>query len=170
MTGLETYSASELTQLQPLGQISEYRGEITVRVRREQLLSVLKICRDDLRFELCTGVSAVHYPHDHGVELHAVYHLLSMTYNRRLRIEAAAPDSDPHIPSGVAIYPTLDWHEREAYDMVGIVFDGHPALTRILMPDDWQGHPQRKDYPLGGVPVEYHGATIAPPDERRSFR
>ena len=161
---------NDLSPYEPLGEVSEYRGEITVRVRRDQLLHVLGICRDELRFELCTGVSAVHYPHDAGAELHAVYHLLSMTFNRRIRIETTAPDSDPHVPSGVTIYPTLDWHEREAYDMVGIVFDGHPALTRILMPDDWQGHPQRKDYPLGGVPVEYHGAAIAPPDERRSFR
>lgn len=164
------FSSAEVETLQPMGEISEYRGEITVRVPREQVLTVLRICRDDLRFELCTGVSAVHYPHDHEAEFHAVYHLLSMTYNRRLRIEVAAPEHDPHIPSGVAVYPTLDWHEREAYDMFGIVFDGHPALTRILMPDDWAGHPQRKDYPLGGVPVEYHGATIEPPDQRRSFR
>jgi NADH-quinone oxidoreductase subunit C len=171
MTDLQTiYSTAELDQLRPLGELSEHRGEVTVRVRREDLLSALRICRDDLRFELCTGVSAVHYPDDLGAELHAVYHLLSMTFNRRIRVETAAPDTDPHVPSAVAVYPTLDWHEREAYDMFGIVFDGHPALTRILMPDDWKGHPQRKDYPLGGVPVEYHGATIAPPDERRSFR
>ena len=66
-------------------------------------------------------------------------------------------------------YPTADWHERETWDFFGIVFDGHPALTRILMPDDWPGHPQRKDYPLGGIPVEYKGATIPPPDQRRSY-
>ena len=161
---------TELAVLESLGEVSEFRGEVTVRVRREDLLRALTICRDELRFELCTGVSAVHYPADAGAELHAAYHLLSMTYNRRIRVEATAPDSDPHLPSGVAIYPTLDWHEREAYDMFGVVFDGHPALTRILMPDDWDGHPQRKDYPLGGIPVEYHGATIAPPDQRRSFR
>ena len=59
--------------------------------------------------------------------------------------------------------------ERETWDMFGIVFDGHPGLTRILMPDDWVGHPQRKDYPLGGIPVEYKGAQIPPPDERRSY-
>ena len=66
-------------------------------------------------------------------------------------------------------YPACDWHERETWDFFGIVFDGHPALTRIEMPDDWKGHPQRKDYPLGGIPVEYRGATVPPPDERRSY-
>ena len=102
-------------------------------------------------------------------ELHAVYHLLSMTHNRRIRLEVSCPDDDPHVPSVVAVYPTADWHERETYDFFGIVFDGHPALTRIEMPDDWRGHPQRKDYPLGGIPVEYKGATILPPDDRRAY-
>ena len=147
------------------------RGEITFHVRREDLPFVAQMFRDDdaLRFELCSGVSGVHYPADTGRELHAVYHLLSMTHNRRVRLEVSVPDADPHIPSLVSIYPTNDWHERETFDMFGIVFDGHPSLTRILMPDDWPGHPQRKDYPLGGIPVEYKGGTIPPPDERRSY-
>jgi NADH-quinone oxidoreductase subunit C len=148
-----------------------HRGEITFHVRREDLPTVAQVLRDDerLRFEFCSGVSGVHYPEDTGRELHAVYHLLSMTHNRRIRVEVTAPDADPHIPSIVSVYPTNDWHERETFDMFGIVFDGHPALTRILMPDDWPGHPQRKDYPLGGIPVEYKGATVPPPDERRSY-
>ena len=148
-----------------------HRGEITFHVRREDLPAVAQLLRDDaaLRFEFCSGVSGVHYPDDAGRELHAVYHLLSMTHNRRIRLEVTAPDADPHIPSLVAVYPTNDWHERETFDLFGIVFDGHPALTRILMPDDWPGHPQRKDYPLGGIPVEYKGGTIPPPDERRSY-
>ena len=148
-----------------------HRGEITFHVRREDLLAVAKVLRDDerLRFEFCSGVSGVNYPEDTGRELHAVYHLLSMSHNRRIRVEVTAPDADPHIPSIVSVYPTNDWHERETYDMFGIVFDGHPSLTRILMPDDWPGHPQRKDYPLGGIPVEYKGGTIQPPDERRSY-
>jgi len=148
-----------------------HRGEITFHVRREDLPTVAKLLRDDpaLRFEFCSGVSGVHYPDDTGRELHAVYHLLSMTFNRRIRVEVSCPDSDPHVPSIVATYPTNDWHERETYDMFGIIFDGHPALTRILMPDDWPGHPQRKDYPLGGIPVEYKGGSIPPPDERRSY-
>jgi len=148
-----------------------HAGELTLVVQRERLPALMRQLRDDdrLRFELCSGVSGVHYPDQTGAELHAVYHLLSMTFNRRIRLETTAPDADPHLPSLVPVYPTCDSHERETYDMFGIVFDGHPGLTRILMPDDWPGHPQRKDYPLGGIPVEYHGATIAPPDERRSY-
>ena len=148
-----------------------HRGEITFHVRRQDLVAVAKLLRDDpkLRFEFCAGVSGVHYPEQQGRELHAVYHLLSMTYNRRVRLEVACPDGDPHIPSLVAVYPTNDWHERETWDFFGIIFDGHPALTRIQMPDDWPGHPQRKDYPLGGIPVEYKGGSIPPPDQRRSY-
>jgi NADH-quinone oxidoreductase subunit C len=148
-----------------------HRGEITFHVRREDLLSVVQLLRDEprLRFEMCLGVSGVHYPDDSGRELHAVYHLLSMTHNRRIRLEVSVPDADPHLPSVAGVYPTSDWHERETYDMFGIIFDGHPSLTRILMPDDWPGHPQRKDYPLGGIPVEYKGAEIPPPDQRRSY-
>ncbi len=110
-----------------------------------------------------SGVSGVHYPDDAGRELHAVYPLMSITHNRRIRVEVAVPDADPHIPSLFRVYPTTDWHERETYDFFGIIFDGHPSLTRIEMPDDWVGHPQRKDYPLGGIPVEYHGAEIPRP-------
>jgi NADH-quinone oxidoreductase subunit C len=147
------------------------RGELTLHVRREYLVEVARLLRDEpsLAFELCGGVSGVHYPGDAGRELHAVYQLLSITHNRRLRLEVSVPDADPHVPSVVDVYPTCDWHERETWDFFGIIFDGHPALTRIEMPDDWKGHPQRKDYPLGGIPVEYRGATVPPPDERRSY-
>ena len=147
------------------------RGELTFYVRRERLPEVAAKFRDDpaLRFELCTGVSGVHYPEDTGRELHAVYHLLSITHNRRVRLEVTTPDADRHIPSLVGVYPANNWHERETWDLFGIIFDGHPGLTRIQMPDDWKGHPQRKDYPLGGIPVEYRGAKIPAPDERRNY-
>jgi NADH-quinone oxidoreductase subunit C len=147
------------------------RDEITFHVRREELLGFATALRDDpaLRFEMCMGVSGVHFPHEKGRELHAVYPFLSVTHNRRIRVEVSCPDADPHIPSLTSLYPGNDWHERETYDFFGIVFDGHPGLTRIEMPDDWPGHPQRKDYPLGGIPVEYKGAQIPPPDERRSY-
>ena len=149
-----------------------HRGELTLFVKREALPALLQTLRDDprLRFEHFSGVSGVDYPNDPtGRRLHAVYHLLSMTHRRRLRLEVAVSDADPHVPSATAIYPGANWHERETWDFFGIVFDGHPALTRIQMPDDWPGHPQRKDYPLGGVPVEYKGAQIPPPDERRAY-
>ncbi len=147
------------------------RSEITFHVRREHLLEFVRALRDDLalRFEMCMGVSGVHFPEQTGRELHAVYPFLSITHNRRVRVEVSVPDDDRHLPSIVSVYPTNDWHERETWDFFGLIFDGHPALTRILMPDDWPGHPQRKDYPLGGIPVEYKGAEIPPPDQRRSY-
>jgi NADH-quinone oxidoreductase subunit C len=148
------------------------RGELTLHIKRERLVEVARILRDtpSLRFEFCLGVSGVHYPTEKGRELHAVYPLLSITNNRRIRLEVSVPESDPHIPSLVEVWAGNNWNERETYDMFGIIFDGHPALTRILMPDDWPGHPQRKDYPLGGIEVEYKGAVIPPPDRRRSYR
>ena len=147
------------------------RGELTLHVAREHLVMVATLLRDEpsLAFEMCLGVSGVHYPWDSGRELHAVYPMLSITHNRRVRMEVSVPDADPHLPSLVGVYPTCDWHERETWDFFGMVFDGHPALTRIEMPDDWKGHPQRKDYPLGGIPVEYRGATVPPPEDRRSY-
>lgn len=146
------------------------RGELTLHVKREKLTEVAIILRDKLLFEMCLGVSGVHYPNETGRELHAVYPLLSMTRNQRIRLEVSIPESDPHIPSLVEVWGGNNWNERETFDMFGIIFDGHPGLTRILMPDDWRGHPQRKDYPLGGIPVEYKGATVPPPNERRSYR
>ena len=147
------------------------RDELTLHIAREHLLRVATALRNDpsLRFELCSSVSGVDYLASVN-RLHSVVHLTSMTYRLRVRLEISVPVEDPHVPSLTALYPTADWQEREAFDMFGIVYDGHPALTRILMPDDWDGHPQRKDYPLGGIPVQYKGATIPPPDERRAYK
>jgi NADH-quinone oxidoreductase subunit C len=148
------------------------RGEMTLHVRPEKIAEVCQVMRDDpaLRFELCSSVSGVDYLGADRRRLHVSYHLTSMTYRRLVRLEVAVPAEDPHVASVTSVYPTADWQERETYDMFGVVFEGHPNLTRILMPDDWEGHPQRKDYPLGGVPVEYKGAEIPPPDQRRSYQ
>jgi len=163
------------------------RGEITYYVRTETVREVCQVLRDDvaLSFELCSSVSGVDYGFTGGggdndqpvaQRLHVVYHLTSMTFRHRVRVEVALDvpgnggmNEHPHVPSVVAVYPTADWHEREVWDMFGIVFDGHPGLTRILMPDDWAGHPQRKDYPVGGIPIEYKGAEIPPPEQRRAY-
>ncbi len=146
------------------------RGELTLHVAPQRVAEVVRVLRDspDLRFELLSSLSGVDYP-SVPERLHVAYHLTSMTYRRRLRVETAVTVEDPHVASVTGVYPTADFHERECWDFFGVVFDGHPALTRIFMPDDWQGHPQRKDYPLGGVPVEYKGAQVPPPDERRAY-
>jgi NADH-quinone oxidoreductase subunit C len=146
--------------------------ELTLHIRPERILDVCRTMRDDeaLRFELCSSVSGVDYLGADARRLHVVYQLTSMTFRRRVRLEAAVGPENPRLPSVTSVYPTADWQERETYDMFGVVFEGHPNLTRILMPDDWEGHPQRKDYPLGGVPVEYKGAEIPPPDRRRSYQ
>ncbi len=146
------------------------RGELTLHIKRERLVEVAKILRDTLKFEMCMGVSGVNYPSDTNRELHAVYPLLSITKNQRIRLEVSVADLDPHIPSLVEVWAGNNWHERETFDMFGIIFDAHPGLTRILMPDDWEGHPQRKDYSLGGISVEFKGATIPPPNERRVYK
>lgn len=153
-------------------QVTVHNGELTLYIARDHLLAVAQHLRDDqdLRFEMCLGVNGVHYPADAGRELHAVYPMQSITHNRRIRVEVAVSEADPHIPSLTGIYPMNNWHERETWDFFGIIFDGHPSLARIAMPDDWVGHPQRKDYPLGGIPVEYKGAEIPSPDQRRQYR
>ena len=148
------------------------RDELTLHVKGAYLFETATELRDTetLRFEQCMGVSGAHYPEEKNRELHAIYHLLSMTHNRRIRIEVSIPDANPHLPSLVEVWAGCNWNERETFDMFGIIFDGHPALTRILMPDDWPGHPQRKDYPLGGIDVEYKGAVVPPPSDRREYR
>jgi NADH-quinone oxidoreductase subunit C len=147
------------------------RGELTLHIVPDRIAEVLQIMRDDesLRFELCSSVDAVDYLASDPRRFHICYELTSMTYRRLVRLEVAVAE-DQAVPSVTSVYPTADWQEREVYDMFGVVFTGHPNLTRILMPDDWEGFPQRKDYPLGGVPVEYKGAEIPPPDQRRVYQ
>jgi NADH-quinone oxidoreductase subunit C len=164
-------------------------GELTVHVAPEQLVEVLTFCRDDaeLGCELLADLSGVHWPAgDHVVQrqpsttgwpeyriardegvIEVLYILRSVSRNHWLRISVGTSDDDPRLPSVTGVYETANFHEREVYDFFGVVFDGHPDLTRILMPDDWLGHPHRKDYPLGGVDIPYeHDKFIPPPDER----
>ncbi|MCL1842055.1 MAG: NADH-quinone oxidoreductase subunit C [Propionibacteriaceae bacterium] len=155
---------------QAILQVVVYRGEVTFYIDRTQLTELVKHLRDDegLRFEALMSVHGVHYPAQVGSEFHVIYELMSMTHNRRIRLETMCPASDPHVPSVVATYPMANYDEREVWDMFGVIFDGHPGLTRILMPDDWVGHPLRKDYPLGGVPLEFKGAVVPPVDQREN--
>jgi len=148
--------------------VAGHRGEVTVELPRERLVEVCTWLRDhpSARFRLLSDLSGTDYP-DRPDRLCVDYHLYSFDHNVRLRLKVRVSVEDPHVPSVTGVWPTADWHEREVYDFFGVRFDGHPNLIRILMPEDWQGYPQRKDYPLGGVEVEYKGAHIAPPDTRR---
>ena len=126
----------------------------------KQMVSAFK----DAGFETCSDLCAVDYLTHPGRSLpdgvaperfEVVVNLLSLSMRQRVRIRVQVPESDPSVDSLTDVYPGVDAMEREAYDMVGIVFAGHPDMTRILMPEDWEGHPLRKDYAVGKVPVQF---------------
>jgi len=123
-------------------------GDATAIVDAGQLIPVLTLLRDDsaLEFAMLTDVTAVDYlPRVPRFEV--VYHLFSPALSQRVRIKVRVPEDDPHVPSAVALYASANWMEREVYDLYGIVFDEHPDLRRILLYDQFEGHPLRKDYP-----------------------
>lgn len=130
---------------------STFRNELTVFIAKDSIVEVSKFLRDDpdLNFDFLSDLCGVDKtPSDNTLEV--VYHLYSINKNHRVRLKAKVPTSKPNISSVVDVWKTADWHEREAYDLVGIIFDGHPDLRRILTPDGFEGHPLRKDYPLKG--------------------
>ena len=132
---------------------SEFRGEISVVVRATDLLPICQFLRDDadLAFDLCLFVSAVDQL-DLGLSPRfvAVYQLYSLKHHRRLRLKVPLSGEAPTVDSVSTVWAAADWHEREAFDLMGIKFRGHPKLKRILMPDDWSGYPLRKEYPQRG--------------------
>ena len=143
------------------------RGEVTVVVDPEEVVSALTFLRDDpdLTFGWLADLSATDWP-GREPRFWIAYHLFSMDLGHRVRVKAGLGPDEPHVASVTPIYPTANWLEREVFDMYGVSFDGHPDLRRILMPEDWDGHPLRKDYALGGTGTQYKGAFIPPVDER----
>lgn len=134
----------------------EFRGELTVIVKAEKIIEVAQHLRDadGLKYNLLSDITVVdYYPAE--PRFGVCYHLYSMAFNRRLRLKVLWSDGDAPVPSMTQLWPSANWEEREAYDMMGIVFSGHPDMRRIFMPDDWQGYPQRKDYPLGYETVQF---------------
>lgn len=134
--------------------VKSYAGETTLVVKPERLPEVLHYLRDTrgLVYNFLSDISPVdYYPETrYGGERFGVsYHLYSMLYNRRLRVKVYLFEDDPSMPTATEVFPGANWLEREAYDMMGIEFKGHPDLRRVLMPEDWNGHPHRRDYPLG---------------------
>jgi NADH-quinone oxidoreductase subunit C len=143
------------------------RGEATLVVDREALLDALADLRSDdrLRLDFLSSVTATDWP-GRDPRFWVAYELYSLEHQHRLRVKVGVPEDDPRVPSVVPLFPTADWHERETYDFFGIVFDGHPDLRRILMPEGWEGHPLRKTEELGGVDTRYRGAFVPPVDRR----
>jgi len=136
---------------QAVAEVIDYRGETTVVVPRQHLARVSEYLANqpDLLFSFLSDLTPVdRFPLEPRFELN--YHLLSLDRKERLRLRVRLPGGEPVVASVTPVWPTANWHEREACDLFGIRFEGHPDLTRILMPDDWEGHPLRKDYPVEG--------------------
>lgn len=160
MTELQTIPEPQDVLKEQFGEaivdVQTFRGELTLVVDPEHLLAIAQYCRDypDLDYNYLSDVSGIdYYPEEPRFGVN--YHLVSLRKNRRLRLRVMWSDGDEDVPSVTGIWPSANWFERETYDMYGIPFDGHPDMRRILMPDDWDGHPLRRDYPLGYEVVQF---------------
>ncbi len=139
--------------------IVEFRGETTIVVSPDQIVNVMRYLQDTpgLIYNYLSDISAVDYypeytrPGRFGVS----YHIYSMLYNRRLRVKVYLDEEDPRLPSIIDVWPAANWLEREIMDMMGIKFEGHPDPRRLLMPEDWNGHPHRRDFPLGYETIQF---------------
>ena len=147
-------------------------GEVTIRIPRERLVEVARLLRDHEQggYDLPLCVTAVDWPdREPGVpRFDVVYQLRSMRHNDVVRLVIQVPEDDPRVPTLEGVFAGMDWHEREAYDLFGIEFEGHHDLRRILLPDDWEGHPLRKDYVSFGEPIAFtHNLEWALPAQER---
>lgn len=142
----------------------EFRGELTVVIKKEKLVEICKFLRDDsdLKFDHLADVSGVDFL-ERAPRFDISYHMYSIPKNHRLRIKLKIEENEA-IPSVTSVWSTANWHEREIFDMFGLKFEGHPDLRRILMADDWVGHPLRRDYPLGYEEVQFTFNKDRPPE------
>ena len=147
------------------------RGQDVRHIARDQLVAEVRRLRDEDGFNVCADLTAVDYvayspprevPDDITAErFEVVIGLLSHSKAQRLRLRVQVPATDMTCPSLFEVHPGVEALEREVFDMFGITFDGHPDMTRILMPEEWEGHPLRKDYPVGAIPVQFKGVSDA---------
>jgi len=145
VAALRSWSANAISE------VIEFRGETTIVLARKVLRTVAERCRDEekLQFNLLTDATCLdRFPMEPRFELN--YHLLSISRRDSLRLRVRLPGESPVIESVVPVWPTANWHEREIFDLFGMRFEGHPDLRRMLLPDDWEGYPLRKDYPVEG--------------------
>lgn len=136
-------------------EVQEFRGEVTLIVPPEQIVAVAQALRDEYGFEQLVDVTAVDYFPQQEPRFHVVYHIRSLAQTLIICLRVPLNGNFPSMSTVEKVYPGANWYEREVYDMFGITFEGHSDLRRILMPYDWQGHPLRKDYPLGYEEVQF---------------
>ena len=148
-------SALETLQQRYGGQLYEYHGEVSLVLAAENLIQVCQTLRDEYNFELLTEETAVDYWPELTPRFHVVYRLRSLKHNLILGLRVPLDGNFPAIPTLTGVYANANWFERELWDMFGIRFEGHPDPRRVVMPEDWVGHPLRKDYPLGYEEVQF---------------
>jgi len=156
-TALDPAAAIQSAMPDAVLAVEEFRGETTIIVTPDQINEVARYFRDTpgLVYNFLSDISAVDYYEPYGGygdrpgRFAVCYHLLSMLYRRRLRLKVYLPEENPVVDSVIEVWPGADWFERETWDLMGIEFRGHPDKRRLMMPDDWEGHPLRRDYPLG---------------------
>ncbi len=127
----------------------EFRDELHIFIGPEQIVDVLTFLRDEHAFSLLSALTAVDYWPQENPRFHVIYQLTSLTNNNSIQLRVPVNGSQPRVPTATHVFEVANWREREVADMFGVEFEGHPDPRRILMPEDWDGHPLRKDYPLG---------------------
>ena len=139
--------------------VSEFRGQVSVSLRKNRIRDIARYLHDDpdLYFDYLIDVCGVDYLGKKEKRFEVVYHLFSIKHRHALRLKAEVSESNPAIDSVTPVWVGANWHERETFDLYGIKFNGHPDLRRILLPEDWEGHPLRKDYPVQGPAKEWSG-------------
>jgi NADH-quinone oxidoreductase subunit C len=145
-------TALQQAQLPGTGEVIEAFGEITVIVPREQIRDVCASLKaaPNFEFDFLSDICGADRGPEEEPRFEVNYHLFSTKKYHRLRLKVLLNETDPHVPTVTGVWRTANWHERETYDLFGVIFDGHPDLRRILLPDDWEGHALRKDFPLRG--------------------
>ncbi|MDA8431639.1 MAG: NADH-quinone oxidoreductase subunit C [Nitrospiraceae bacterium] len=140
-------------------QIREFRGQVSVTLKKDRIRDICRYLHDepDLFFDYLVDLCGADYLGKKDVRFEVVYHLYSIKHRHAVRLKAEVPEEDPSIDSVMPVWVGVNWHERECYDMFGIVFKDHPDLRRVLLPEDWEGYPLRKDYPVTGTEKEWPG-------------
>ena len=156
MEPLEIVNRIKEKFLSEVVEMKEFRGQVSLSLKREKLLEICRYLHDDpdIHMDYLADLCGVDYP-DHKYRFEVVYSLFSMKHKHRLLIKALLPEDDPTVESVVPVWNGANWHEREAYDLLGIAFSGHPNLERILTSDNFSHHPLRKDFPVEGNPEEH---------------